>query len=49
MSGLPHFRDIYFSIDLVPSATLVSKAPYRMGSPKLIELQMQLEQFLKKG
>ena len=35
--GLPPERDIDFSIDLVPRGTLVCKAPYRMGTPKLKE------------
>jgi hypothetical protein len=33
----------------VPGATLVSKTPYRMSAPELKELQMQLEELLKKG
>jgi hypothetical protein len=45
----PPKRDIDFSIDLLPSVTSVSKTPYRMGKPKLKELQMQLEELLKKG
>jgi hypothetical protein len=40
---------IHFSIDLVPGATLVSKTPYIMSTPELRELQMQLEELLKKG
>jgi hypothetical protein len=47
--GLPPKRDIDFSIDLVLGAPLVSKTPYRMGTPELKELQMQLEEILKKG
>ena len=47
--GLPPKKYIEFSIDLVPEATPISKATYRMGTPKLKELQMQLEEFLKKG
>jgi hypothetical protein len=46
---LPPRRDIYFSIDLVPGAALVSKTPYRMSTLELKELQMQLEELLKKG
>jgi hypothetical protein len=46
---LPPNRDIDFYIDLMSGAALVSKTPYRMGTPKLKELQMQLEEFLKKG
>ena len=31
--GLPPKGDIAFTIDLVPRAALVSKSPYRMGTP----------------
>jgi hypothetical protein len=46
---LPPRREIDFSIDLVPEDTLVSKTPYRISIPELKELQMQLEELLKKG
>ena len=38
--GLPSKRDIYFTIELVPGATPVSRAPYRMSTPKMLELKM---------
>jgi hypothetical protein len=44
--GLPPRIDIYFFINLMPRATLVSKTPYRMSTPELKEL---LEDILKKG
>jgi hypothetical protein len=47
--GFPPKRDIDFSIDLMSGASLVSKTPYRMGKTELKELQMQLEELLKKG
>jgi hypothetical protein len=47
--GLPPKRDIDFSINLMPGATPVSKTPYMMSTPELKELQMQLEELLKKG
>jgi hypothetical protein len=47
--GLPPKRDIDFSINLMPGAAPVSKAPYRMSTPELKELQLQLEELLKKG
>jgi hypothetical protein len=47
--GFPLRREIYFSIDLVPGAASVSKTPYRMITPELKELQMKLEELLKKG
>jgi hypothetical protein len=42
-------RDIDFSINLMPGATPVSKDPYIMSTPRLKELQLQLEELLKKG
>jgi hypothetical protein len=47
--GLPPKRDIDFSINLMSGAAPVSKAPYRMSTPVLKELQLQLEELLKKG
>ena len=47
--GLPPKRDIDFSINLMPGATPVSKTPYRMSTPALKEVQMQLEELMKKG
>jgi hypothetical protein len=47
--GLPPKRDIYFSVNFMPGATPVSKAPYRMSMPEMKELQLQLEELLKKG
>jgi hypothetical protein len=46
---LPLKRDIDFNINLMPGAAPVSKAPYRMSTPELKELQLQLEEILKKG
>jgi hypothetical protein len=46
---LPPKRDIDFSINLMPGTPPVSKAPYRMSTPELKELQLQLEELLKKG
>jgi hypothetical protein len=46
---LPPKRDINFSINLMPGKTPVSKTPYRMSTPELKELQIQLEEILKKG
>jgi hypothetical protein len=47
--GLNPKRDIDFSINLIVGATLVSKTPYIMSTQELKELQMQLQDFLKKG
>ena len=46
---LPPKREIDFSIDLVPGATLVSRSPYWMRPPELMDLKMQLQEFLDKG
>ena len=42
-------RDIDFSIDLVPGTLPSYKGLYKMNTPYLKELQMQLEELLKKG
>jgi hypothetical protein len=46
---LPPKRDIDFSINFIPRVAPVSKAPYRMSTPELKDLQLQLEEILKKG
>jgi hypothetical protein len=47
--GLPPKRDIDFSINLMHEAIPVSKTPYIMSTPELKELQMKLEELMKKG
>jgi hypothetical protein len=47
--GLTPKRDIDFSINLMPGAAPVLKDPYRMSTPELKELQLQLEELLKRG
>ena len=37
------------SIELVPGAALASKAPYRMSTPKLVDLKLQLKEMLDNG
>ena len=46
--GLPPKRDIDFTIELVLRKAPVSKAPYRMSTPKMLELKMQLQELLEK-
>ncbi|XP_022855735.1 uncharacterized protein LOC111376953 [Olea europaea var. sylvestris] len=46
--GIPPDRQVEFTIDLVPGATLVSKAPYQMTPKELQELKLQLEELLEK-
>ena len=38
--GLPPRRDIDFSIELVPGAVPVSRTPYRMSIPELVEIKL---------
>jgi hypothetical protein len=45
---LPPRRDIDFSIDLLPGSTPISKEPYQMSLPELIELKIQLQELLDK-
>ena len=46
---MPLNREIEFSIDLLPSTTPISKAPYRMAPTRLKELKEQLVELLDKG
>ena len=43
VSGLPLRRDIDFLIELAPGAVPVSRTPYRMSTPELVELKLQLK------
>eukprot|EP00253_Pinus_taeda_P019619 PITA_19619 len=47
--GLPPKRDINFTIKLVSRAASISQAPYRMSTPELTELKMQLQEPLDKN
>eukprot|EP00253_Pinus_taeda_P014041 PITA_14041 len=47
--GLPPRRNIDFTIELIPGAAPVSRAPYRMSVPELTELKMQLQELLDKN
>ena len=40
--GLPLKMDIYFTIELVPGATPMSKTPYRMSTLEMLEMKMKL-------
>ena len=46
--GLPPKRDIDFTIELVPGAAPVSRAPYIMSTIEMLELKMQLQELLEK-
>ena len=46
--GLPTKRDIDFTIELLHGVAPVSRAPYRMSVPQLMELKMQLQKLFEK-
>ncbi|XP_028051981.1 uncharacterized protein LOC114256509 [Camellia sinensis] len=48
LPSLPPDREVEFSIDLIPSTTPISKAPYRMAPLELRKLQTQLQELLDK-
>ena len=47
--GLPPDREVMFEIEVLPGTALISKAPYQMVPVELKELQVQLQDLLKKG
>ncbi|KAJ9557826.1 hypothetical protein OSB04_012440 [Centaurea solstitialis] len=47
--SLPPDREIEFWIDLVPAATPIAKAPYRLAPSELKEMLAQLQELLDKG
>jgi hypothetical protein len=47
--GLPPRRDIDFSIELTLGAVPTFRTPYRMSTPKLVELKLQLKEMMDKG
>ncbi|XP_074342470.1 uncharacterized protein LOC141680037 [Apium graveolens] len=49
LQGLPPDREIEFSINLIPGAEPVSKAPYRMAPVEMKKLAKQLQELLDKG
>ncbi|CAA0830863.1 Uncharacterized mitochondrial protein AtMg00860, partial [Striga hermonthica] len=49
LPGGPPNRQVEFSIDLVPRAGPVSKAPYRMAPKELQELKAQIQELLRLG
>ncbi|GKE47992.1 hypothetical protein Tco_1479250 [Tanacetum coccineum] len=49
LSGLPPEREVEFTIELIPGAQPISKAPYSMSPVELKELQDQLQELLERG
>ena len=49
LPGVPPERQVEFSIDLVPGAARIAKAPYRLAPPEMQELSSQLQELLGEG
>nr|GEV06708.1 transposon Ty3-G Gag-Pol polyprotein [Tanacetum cinerariifolium] len=49
LSGIPPTRQVEFQIDLVPRATPVARAPYRLAPSEMKELSDQLKELANKG
>ncbi|KAI3724358.1 hypothetical protein L2E82_36130 [Cichorium intybus] len=49
LRGLPPDRQVEFAIELVPGATPVARAPYRLAPSEMEELRKQLEELLDLG
>jgi hypothetical protein len=49
VSGLLSRRDIEFSIELAPGAVPVSRTPYMMSTPEIVELNIKLKEMMEKG
>ncbi|GKG47642.1 hypothetical protein Tco_0507127, partial [Tanacetum coccineum] len=49
LPGFPPSRQVEFKIDLVPGATPVARAPYRLAPLEMKELSEQLKELLEKG
>ncbi|GKE75477.1 putative reverse transcriptase domain-containing protein [Tanacetum coccineum] len=49
LSGIPPTRQVEFRIDLVPGATPVARAPYRLAPSEMKELTEQLQELTDKG
>lgn len=48
ISGFPPLREVDFTIDLVPGAMPMSKAPYQMAPTEMKELESKLDDLLEK-
>nr|GFC12242.1 putative reverse transcriptase domain-containing protein [Tanacetum cinerariifolium] len=49
LPGLPPEREVEFTIELIPGAQPIFKAPYRMAPVELKELKYQLQELLERG
>ena len=46
--GLTPKMNIAFTIERLPGAAPVTKTPYKMSTPEMLELKMQLQELLEK-
>ncbi|XP_074306451.1 uncharacterized protein LOC141641698 [Silene latifolia] len=44
--GMPPYREVDFTIELIPGSAPISKSPYRMAPAELKELKIQLDELL---
>ncbi|KAI3778829.1 hypothetical protein L2E82_08214 [Cichorium intybus] len=49
LPGLPPERQVEFRIDLVPGASPIARAPYRLAPTEMRELMSQLQELLDRG
>ncbi|GJR66696.1 putative reverse transcriptase domain-containing protein [Tanacetum coccineum] len=49
LHGLPPVRQVEFQIDLIPGATPVARAPYRLAPSEMQELSTQLQELADRG
>ncbi|GJZ37523.1 putative reverse transcriptase domain-containing protein [Tanacetum coccineum] len=49
LPGLPRVRQVEFQIDLIPGATPVARAPYRLAHSEIQELSNQLQELADRG
>jgi hypothetical protein len=49
LPSMPPDRDIEFVIELMPGTAPIYKSPYRMATPKLVELKEHIRELLEKG
>ncbi|GKD06944.1 hypothetical protein Tco_1186629, partial [Tanacetum coccineum] len=49
LPGLPPTQQVEFRIDLIPGATPIARAPYRLASLEMKELPDQLHELSDKG
>ncbi|GKA31803.1 putative reverse transcriptase domain-containing protein [Tanacetum coccineum] len=49
LPGLPPVRQVEFQIDLIPGATPVAQAPYRLAPSEMHELSNQIQELADRG